>query len=245
MDFKEIFFEMEGLHSVLEFQKGISQRFYAEFKGLNSLFESLCDIYLSTVKKLRERLDQPGNIRKKDEVTFLLLARIFNHSLSAYLLLQRGMLIDSAGIIRQVLETQWLLEYFYKYPQKIDKWMQGSTIKPSEVRRNLKLDQERSLIYDEYCKMTHNNIESARYFSGDDEDANCIVFGGYYNPLYLEQLFSELIIYLTTSLFIINYEYKEELQDLTAVTRKLNGMLKIIFARLLDISTMENDFQEE
>ncbi len=244
MDYKEIFTEMDGLKSILDFQKGISHRFDKDFKGLNSLFESLSDIYLTTVKRLRKRLEEPASTGEKDEVTFLLLARIFNHSLSAYLLLQRGMLIDAAAVIRQVLETQWLLEYFYKYPHKVDKWMQGKIIKPSEVRRNLKLDQERSLIYDEYCKMTHNNIESARYFSGEDEDANCIVFGGYYNPLYLEQLFSELIIYLTTTLFIINYEYREELKDLTSITRKLNGMLKIIFARLLDISTMEEDHYE-
>ncbi|UNC90879.1 DUF5677 domain-containing protein [Candidatus Contubernalis alkaliaceticus] len=240
MDYKEIFTEMDGLKSILDFQEGISERFDKDFKGLNSLFESLSDIYLTTVKRLRGRLGAPTSTGEKDEVTFLLLARIFNHSLSAYLLLQRGMLIDAAAVIRQVLETQWLLEYFYKYPHKVDKWMQGKIIKPSEVRRNLKLDQERSLIYDEYCKMTHNNIESARYFSGEDEDADCIVFGGYYNPLYLEQLFSELIIYLTTTLFIINYEYREELKDLTSITRKLNDMLKIIFARLLDISTLED-----
>ncbi len=245
MKFKEIFTEMEGLHSVLEFQEGISQRFMEDFSGLNSLFESISDVYLTTVKKLRERLESSGKASRKEEVTFLLMARIFNHSLSAYLLLQRGMLIDAAAVIRQVLETQWLLEYFYHYPEKIEKWMEGRTIKPSEVRRKLKLDQERSLIYDEYCRMTHNNFESARYFSGEDEDADCIVFGGYYNPLYLEQLFSELIIYLTTSLFIINYEYQEELKDLTKVTKRLNGMLKIIFARLLEISTMENDSEKD
>ncbi len=240
MNFKEIFGEMEDLHSIISFQESISQRFKEEFKSLYSLFTSLSDIYLNTVKKLKEELDLP-EIKIRDEVTFLLMARIFNHSLSAFVLLERGMLIDSAAVIRQVLETQWLLEYFYKYPDKIDGWLQGKIIKPGQVRKNLKLDQERSLLYSEYCKMTHNNIESAKYYSGVQDDLNCIVFGGYYNPMYIEQLLCELIIYLTTTLFIVNYEYEKELKDLTAVNRKLNNMMKIIIKRLVQLSSMEEE----
>ena len=240
MHYKEIFGEMDGFDSVNRFQDDISQRFQQEFKNLYSLFKSLSDIYLNTVKKLKVKLDLP-EIEPKDEVTFLLTARIFNHSLSSFILLERGMLIDAASIIRQVLETQWLLEYFYKYPDRVKGWMEGKRIKPSEVRRNLQLDQERSLLYDEYCKMTHNSIEAAKYFSGAQDDSNCIVFGGYYNPMYIEQLLCELIIYLTTTLFIINTEYKDELKDLITVNHKLNGMLKIILRRLAELSTMEND----
>ena len=240
MEFKETFGEMEGFKSVVEFQSDISQRFREDFHSLISLYESLSDIYLNTVKKLKERVKrEKGDSR--NEVTFLLMARIFNHSLSAFILLERGMIIDGAAVIRQVLETQWLLEYFYENPQKVDSWMEGKRIKPSEVRRNLKLDEERSFLYVEYCKMTHNNIEAARYFSGSQGDSDCIIFGGYYNPLYIEQLLSELIIYITTTLFIVNYAYQEELHDLTAINRKLNSMLKVIIGRLAEISHMEEE----
>ncbi len=243
MYFKETFGEMEDLQSITRFQEIISQRFREEFKSLYSLFTSLSDIYLNTVKKLKDKLDLP-EIQSKDEVTFLLMARIFNHSLSAFVLLERGMLIDAAAVIRQVLETQWLLEYFYTYPDKIDSWTKGKVIKPGQVRRNLKMNKERSLLYDEYCQMTHNNIESAKYFSGVQDDLNCIVFGGYYNPIYIEQLVCELIIYLTTTLFIVNHEYEKELKDLTAANQKLNNMLKIIINRLVELSGMEEDLPE-
>ncbi|RQD76435.1 MAG: hypothetical protein D5R97_04410 [Candidatus Syntrophonatronum acetioxidans] len=238
MEFKETFGEMEDFKSVVEFQSDISHRFREDFNSLISLYESLSDIYLSTVKKLQDRIDSQER-DTKNEITFLLMARIFNHSLSAFTLLERGMLIDGAAVIRHVLETQWLLEYFYENPDKIDSWMEGKQIKPSEVRRNLKLDEERSFLYGEYCKMTHNNIEAARYYSGSQGDSDCIIFGGYYNPLYIEQLLNELIIYITTTLFIVNYAYQEELQDLKAVNRKLNSMLKVIIRRLAEISHME------
>lgn len=242
MHYKELIGEMTGFDSVVRHQGNISQRFQEEFKNLYSLFKSLSDIYLNTVKKLQVKLDLP-EIQPKDEVTFLLAARIFNHSLSSFILLERGMLIDAASIIRQVLETQWLLEYFYKYPDKVKSWMEGKRITPSEVRRNLQLDQERSLLYGEYCRMTHNSIEAAKYFSGVQEDSNYIVFGGYYNPVFIEQLLCELIIYLTTTLFIINAEYKDELKDLIAVNHKLNGMLKVIFGRLAELGRLENEMK--
>lgn len=236
MELKDAMREMEDFSSIVGFQEGISQRFKEDFKNHYSLFTSLSDIYLVTVKRLKERLDSP-DIKGREGVTFLLMARIFNHSLSALVLLERGMIIDAAGIIRQVLETQWLLEYFYAYPEKIEKWTRGKKITPGEVRRKLKLDNERALLYDEYCRMTHNSMESTQYFSDIQEDNQSIVFGGYYMPLYIEQLFCELIVYLTNTLFVVNYEYREELKELKGVNFKLNEMLKTIMGRLLELNS--------
>ena len=118
---------------------------------------------------------------------YLLLSKALNHSLAAYSLIERGLVIDGALSARNALETLLMLELFVK-DRTIDHftaWANGQEYKPSYVRNKLKqlpkatvgdfiIEVDRQHYEDLHfgyswlSRITHANLESFRHTTSQD-----------------------------------------------------------------------------
>jgi hypothetical protein len=126
---------------------------------------------------------------------YLLLVKSLNHAFATYVLLQRGLVVDAAGSVRNALETLLLLELLSSHSELCEPWSQGKEFKPSEVRQRLAavstvhvgdLVIERS--EDEYAdakfayawlsRITHANLESLNHAATSVQDGFLLHVGG-------------------------------------------------------------------
>jgi hypothetical protein len=85
-----------------------------------------------------------GRRQLAENCTYLMLSKAINHSLSAYVLITRGLVIDAALSARNCMETLLLLQLCVLDPSEslFGRWPNGESFRPSWVRKELeKLDE--------------------------------------------------------------------------------------------------------
>jgi hypothetical protein len=112
--------------------------------------------------------------------SYLLLAKAINHISSTVLLMERGLMVDSALAARNGIETLLLLDLLSKKPELCQKWVNGEKFKPVDVRKQLQgllhvpvgdlvietsqeTYDEISFLYAWLSRITHANLESLNH----------------------------------------------------------------------------------
>jgi hypothetical protein len=149
-------------------------RFSTECDACRRVFAEL----ITTMSDVGARLSS----RKTLEVNcaFLLLVKTMNHIASTFVLVERGLMVDSALTSRNALETLLLLELLAKKPELCAKWTAGEQFTPGGVRKRLAslprievgdfvievsldtYDDER-FVYDWLSDITHANLDSLNH----------------------------------------------------------------------------------
>jgi hypothetical protein len=99
-----------------------------------------CSVYsdlLNSVSGILATLE--GRRQLAENCTYLMLSKAVNHSLAAYVLITRGLIVDAALSARNCLETLLLLQLCVLDPSEslFAKWSSGESFKPSWVRKKL------------------------------------------------------------------------------------------------------------
>lgn len=140
------------------------------------IFQSLIPVSFMVVGSLE------GRRQLAENCTYLLLSKGINHSLSMYLLLERGLVIDASLSARNAIETFLMLELFATEPTEkyFEQWAKGKEFKPSWVRNQLGSSLKATIrdveitfdddfyetvktAYSFFSGITHSNLKSANY----------------------------------------------------------------------------------
>ena len=164
--------------------------FQSQLPVCHALFKELADFGSLVASALTGRKELEANC------VYLLFAKSLNHAFSALLLLERGLIVDSALSTRNALESLLLLELLVKRPELCASWAQGDEFRPAEVRRQLSelqtvavRDVVISVTRDEYddakfayswlSRITHANLESLQHSAtSDGPDSFVVHIGG-------------------------------------------------------------------
>ncbi len=119
-----------------------------------------------------------GRRQLVENCSYLMLSKAINHSLSAYTLITRGLVIDAALSARNSIETLLLLQLCILDPSEnlFRRWSKGESFKPSWVRKELEklgevsvrgvvvsrppLEGNYALLYKWLSEITHANLAS-------------------------------------------------------------------------------------
>jgi hypothetical protein len=153
-----------------------SVKFKDAHNDLVSLFSEVITISFDVAKSLEGRKKLPENC------TYLLLSKAINHSLSMFVLVERGLLIDASLSSRNAIETFLMLELFATDPREeyFKQWSNGKEFKPSFVRNKLGTSlkavvREVEIVFDDdfyetvklaysfFSGITHSNLKSAEH----------------------------------------------------------------------------------
>lgn len=167
-------------YSLKDFQnhwKVNSSEFRNRYSGWLSIFDKTIGVVESGMNHLKNSEKSIEN-----NCCFLLLSKILNHSISSIVLLEKGLVIDSALCARNSIESILLLNLFALDPKTnhFVEWSNGKEYKPYEVRQRLKdlgsikkneveVLIEKSeyegydLAYKWFSQITHANFESMKY----------------------------------------------------------------------------------
>ena len=123
-----------------------------------------------------------GRKKLPESCTFLLLSKAVNHSLSMYILTEKGLIIDGSLSARNAVETLLMLELFVSDPSEkyFEQWSNGKEFKPFWVREKLgtylstKIREVEITFDDDYYEtvkmaysffsgITHSNLKSAEH----------------------------------------------------------------------------------
>jgi hypothetical protein len=140
------------------------------------IFKNIVPLAYLVIGSLEGRRKLPENC------TYLLLSKAINHSLSMYLLLGRGLVIDASQSARNAIETFLMIELFATDPTEkyFEQWAKGKEYKPSWVRNQLGTSlkaivrdveikfeddfyESVKLAYSFFSGISHSNLKSAKY----------------------------------------------------------------------------------
>jgi hypothetical protein len=184
-----------------------------------------------------------GRKKLEENVIYLLLTKAINHSPSALILMENGLIIDAALSTRNAFETFLLINFFIKdnNPENYVKWSNGTQFKPAYIRSKLKELNE--AILDDYIIMesdnsddikfaygwlsniTHSNIDSSNYTVLKESPKNYRVYigGNVENDDFMPQaIFFILNMNLYKTLTFINIIYDDKSFDKNKL--KLDGL---------------------
>lgn len=169
----------------------LSSEFASEYTEWINLFSDLVRLVSHTASRFEGKRKLPENC------CYLLLSKSINHTLAAYVLLERGLIIDAALSARNALETLLMLELFAKdrSVNHFELWANGKRYSPSDVRARLKklstvhvgdviitVDDEYQktikFVYDVLSQITHSNIESLQHTVSADSPQTLKVWVG-------------------------------------------------------------------
>jgi hypothetical protein len=110
-----------------------SKEFFATYAPWCSAYADL----LNAVGGILATLE--GRRQLADNCAYLMLSKAVNHSLAAYVLITRGLVVDAALSTRNCLETLLLVQLCVLDPSEslFAKWSNGHSFKPSWVRKKL------------------------------------------------------------------------------------------------------------
>ena len=161
-------------------------------------------LHLTAIEAAMDLIDvfrQSSDGNDQDSRVLRLLAiRIFNALAAAHTLMLAGYYQNSAVILRDVLETVFLLDYFTRDQTHIELWRtledreRDKQFKPIAVRVALdKLDgftsRKREKLYKEFCALAaHPHPSGFAMLRPGGKDAHC---GPYLDPSVLEAVISE------------------------------------------------------
>ncbi len=121
-------------------------------------------------------------------------SRIFCNALGAFLLLQKGMLVEATTLVRSMLETTAQAILFVRSQECAEKWLNGKSYTPAEVRNKLNGHPNIAPLYDALSRIAHANPEARWTHSVDMGKAGyAIWYGGAYQPNLAATLLAILI----------------------------------------------------
>ena len=119
----------------------------------------------------------------RDHCAMFHASRIFCNALGAFLLLQKGMLIEATTLVRSVLETTAQAILFMRSQECAERWLNGKSYKPAEVRKKLNHRPDIAPLYDALSGIAHPNPEARWMHSVDMGKAGyAIWYSGAYEP---------------------------------------------------------------
>ena len=150
--------------------------FEKNHKDLVQIFHSLIPVAFTVIESLS------GRKKLAENCSYLLLSKGINHTLSMFLLLERGLIIDACLSARNGIETFLMLELFAtdSTEKYFKQWSNGKEFKPFWVRKQLgeslkAIVRDVEIIFDDdfydsvkkaysfFSGITHSNLKSSEY----------------------------------------------------------------------------------
>ncbi|MBT4512849.1 MAG: hypothetical protein HOC20_11655 [Chloroflexi bacterium] len=212
-------------------------------------------IYGDILQSMGEILEAiSGKRRLTENCAYLLLSKGVNHSLSSFVLAQRGLVIDAALSARNGLETLLLLQLctLDTTGELFERWSQGESFRPVWVRQELeKLDEVEildvivsrpmpddtyTIAYKWLSDITHANLASLNYTvhpQNGNKEFEVLVGGNLEHHKYaIHAIFSVLCFTLLTtgvlcaSVFALDYVESNQ-SKLSILQGRLNETTKM------------------
>jgi hypothetical protein len=137
--------------------RSVSKEFIANYKDYAITFDSLIQFVSDVLTQLEHKASLAENC------TYLLLTKSINHSLAAYSLIERGLIIDGALCARNAVEACLMLQLFIldETGSYFDAWSKDKEFSPGEVRKKLAAVKEIA-VKDIIVEFTENDVDAAR-----------------------------------------------------------------------------------
>jgi hypothetical protein len=121
-------------------------------------------------------------------------SRIFNNLTGAFLMLRKGMSIESNILIRGALETTAQAILFMRDPNMAAKWLNGKQYSPADVRKGLQGRPDFKPLYDTLSEVAHANPQAQwMHTVAVEEQGLAILYGGAYQPKLAAHLLTVIV----------------------------------------------------
>jgi len=148
----------------------------------------------------------------QDEAILELTSRMFNHALSAHLLIFRGLVVDSVVMLRAMVETNAQVVAFLRDSVAAEAWLKGKRFKPEIIRKILDGKPDLGPIYARLSAMAHANPEGrAGHVVQVPPMGTAILYGGSYQPKHMAELLSIVVDQTLLYLMAFHQHYKGRL----------------------------------
>lgn len=143
----------------------------------------------------------------------ILIARTFNHHLTALRLLLSGYYGESVVLLRSAFEAMTLAICLHQFPEKADDWWQGRQIQPSEVRTALEQEETLSQVYTALSKLRHPNVDvtATGTHTSLNKELMEIIIGPHFNSRTLHALFHIFLHHAMAAVMVVEMVHRNTL----------------------------------
>jgi hypothetical protein len=166
-------------------------------------------------QKLIDRANLTGEYRAKDRAICETCPRLFSDCFAGYLLVRKGLVLQSAIMLRSTFETVTQAILFMSNEEMAEKWLKGKWIKPKDVQELTSMPETERRLYRKLSNLSHPNYRPFGYDSapvpGPGTIGKVSFYGGWFAPKQAGQI---AIQFLWAELVFLEHFYATYSDDL-------------------------------